>query len=324
MGNFAFGAKADGSASGSIGCRDFNTFTDQTKRLVLATRGDKPHKIPGGADCFVAKLGDSLSVSPVIKDAAQQISESKPLIGTSRDYLSIISHEVLAKYHYGTQVHMTQVYQLLGKLREVILDLGPKGLSNIGTEERRQIEHLLYKMPKQRWENVELAAIIHDACKAAFDPRYWLETGEFNPNQRSMLPFHTSLFIPLAEMFAVNPEVAALVVMHHYIVKDYPGEDVISRLNLIDQLWIDDFFCIMVEAINFADCLAALLAKRPEYRPQGSESFSYDKAMEIIKKDVRSKNIGRWFIKCIEVLHKCGTLDKIFPKNEPELVFAPV
>ncbi|MBD3359696.1 MAG: hypothetical protein GF365_03260 [Candidatus Buchananbacteria bacterium] len=313
MKNFA-GRTADVVASESIGCRDFNQFSEPARQLVLVTSGDEKNKNP---DCFINNLGHTLALSQTIQQAACLIAESKQLPGSYEDYLQVISNEVLRKYHQGTHQHMVQVYWFLCLLHKLIQDQGAAGLTNYGTQERLVIEHLACKMPEQRWRKVELAGIVHDACKAAFSLDFWLSTGKFNQDQSSLLSFHTSLFVPLAEMFAVDPEVTALTVLHHFVIKEYPGHDVVSLFN---QLLLDDTFCFMVEAINYADFYSALRAKRPEYRPEGVDSFSHKESLSLINEVVRKKKVGSWVIKCIESLHQSGWLDWLFPAQNPNSV----
>lgn len=319
MNNFA-DRTTDGSASDSIGCRDFNQFSAKAQQLVLVTRGDDPRTLSGLPDCFINNLGKTLASSPQIKQAAELIAASKPITGSPEDYLRIIANEVIKKYHQGTYNHMVQVYWFLCLLHKLIKDQGAAGLSNYGTQERLIIEHLACKMPEDRWRKVELAGIIHDVCKGAFFLDFWLATGEFNQAQSSLVPFHTSLFVPLAEMFAVDPEVSALAVLHHFVIKEYPGTDVVK---LFDKLFLDDTFCFMVEAINFADCYAALRARRPEYRPKGVESFSHHEALAMITEVVRAKHIGSWIVKCIEKLQESGWLDRIFSGPNSEFAHCP-
>jgi hypothetical protein len=212
---------------------------------------------------------------------------------------------------------MVQVYWVLCLLHKLIQDQGAQSLSNYGTHERMVIEHLACKMPEQRWRKVELAGIIHDTCKAAFSLDFWLATGKFNQCQSSLVPFHTSLFVPLAEMFDVDTEVTALTVLHHFVIKEYPGHDVVKLFN---RLLLDDTFCFMVEAINYADFYSALRARRPEYRPEGVDSFSHKESLSLIKEVVRKKKVGSWIIKCLEMLAQAGKLDRIFPENNPSPV----
>jgi len=299
-------------ASVPIGCRDFNQFSLKAKQLILTTRGDKITTVPGAPDCFIQNLGKNLGLSSTIKQTAELIAEIKPILGTYEDYLHVISSEVISKYHQGTHNHMVQVYWFLCLLHKLIKEEGPEALSDYGTEERRVLQHLAYKLPEERWQKVELAGIVHDVCKSAFFLDFWLETGAFNASQISLVPFHTSLFIPLAEMLEVDPEVTALSVLHHYVIKEYPGTDIVS---LFDSLMLDDTFCFMVEAINYADNYSALRAKRPEYRPEGVESFSHDDSMAMIREIAHGKNIGTWIINCIEKLYGSGSLDNVFPEE---------
>ncbi len=304
---------ADVGASDSIGCRDFNQFSEPARQLVLVT-SDEKNKVQ---DCFINNLGQTLSLSQTIRQAARLIADSKPLVGSYEDYLQVISNQVLRKYHQGTHQHMVQVYWFLCLLHKLIQDQGAAGLTNYGSQERMVIEHLACKMPEQRWSKVELAGIVHDACKAAFSLDFWLSTGKFNQDQSSLLSFHTSLFVPLAEMFAVDPEVTALTVLHHFVIKEYPGQDVASLFN---RLLLDDTFCFMIEAINYADFYSALRAKRPEYRPEGVDSFSHKESLSLINEVVRKKKVGSWVIKCIETLQQSGWLDWLFPAQSPNSV----
>jgi len=316
MTNFANREKKDEVASGSLGCRDFNQLSPEAQQLVLVTKGEKLSNIPGIVDCFINNLGHNLALSPRIKQAAQLISQSAPLAGTPEDYLAIISQEVVRKYHKGTYTHMVQVYWFLCMLHALIKDQGEAGLSNFGTDERRVIKHIASKMDDERWDKVKFAGIIHDVCKMAFFLEFWLATGEFNEGQAGLLKFHTSLFLPLAEMFAVDPEITALAVLHHYLIKEYPGEDIV---HLFDNLFLDDTFCFMVEAMNIADCYAALRAKRPEYRPAGADSFTHNQALDIVQAVIQSKGMGKWCIRCINMLQSSGYLDWLFPQNQQQI-----
>jgi hypothetical protein len=300
---------AEKVASDNLGCRDFNQFSAAAKQLILLTRGDDPKSLHLPADCFIRNLSSNLGSSEAIKQAAQLLSESKPLPGSSEDYLHVIGHQVLSNYHLGTHTHSVQVYSFLCLLHNLIKDQGASGLSNFGSEERRVIQFLAGNMTEERWHKVKFAGVIHDVCKGAFFLAFWLETGAFNESQIRLVPFHTSLFLPLAEMFAVDPEITALAVLHHYLIKNYPGVDIV---HLFDNLLLDDVFCFMVEAINFADCYSALRARRPEYRQLGSEAFSHDQAFAILREIVRQKGVGSWVLKCIEPLKNSGWLDLIF------------
>jgi hypothetical protein len=320
MANFVDREKLDDVASDSLGCRDFNLLSKEAQQLVIITTGDQQIKVPGQIDCFIKNLGKNLSRSDRIKQSAQLIYQGKPLAGSSEDYLMIIAHDIVSTYHKGTYIHMVQVYWFLCLLHALIKDQGDTGLTNFGTEERRVIKHLASTMDETRWDKVKFAGIIHDVCKMAFFLDFWLATGEFNQGQANLLPFHTSLFLPLAEMFDVDPEITALAVLHHYFIKEYPGQDIV---HLFDSLFLDDTFCFMVEAMNIADCYSALRAKRPEYRPTGVESFSHNDAFDMIKSIVKDKGMGKWFVKCIELLHQSGHIEWLFPEKPQSSALLP-
>ncbi|HDQ22558.1 MAG TPA: hypothetical protein ENN28_01140 [Candidatus Uhrbacteria bacterium] len=211
-----------------IEARDFDSFQPETKLLICAIR-DNPQNLSGSTNSpYIIHLAKNLRRSESVIEAARSLSLNEPLLGAPQDWLDILLHDCLKKFHEESYWHLVRVRQIFSQVKKVWQDQGLKNLPDLGMGEFKKLKVDLVFMDED-WQDLDWAAAYHDLCKMAYAKEFWDTPGKFSVKQRKDLEAHARWFYFLGEMFDVPKRVTALAVLHHYLNLHYPENGVVEK-----------------------------------------------------------------------------------------------